>query len=403
MKGSFKAKKITENIWWVGAIDWAIRDFHGYSTSRGTTYNAYLIMADKITLMDTVKAPFKEQLISRISSVIDPEKIDYIISNHSEMDHSGCLPDMIELIKPEKVFASKMGSMALTQHFKDLEIKAVKDGETLSLGNKTIQFMETRMLHWPDSMFSYIVEDEFLISQDGFGMHLASEERFDDQIDFNILKTEAAKYYANILLPYSPMVKKLLAKVKDMGLKLKFVAPDHGPVWRTNIDKIIEYYDIWSSQKPAKKAVIVYDTMWGSTAKMAEAISEGIASNCTKLNIMPLHVCHRSDVITELLNAGALVVGSPTLNNNIFPTLADTMSYLKGLKPQNLVGAAFGSYGWSGESVKQLEEMLRVMKVEIVEQGLNVKYIPTEEDMKKCRELGVAIAENLKELPSSLW
>ena len=403
MNGPYKARKITNDIWWVGAIDWAIRDFHGYSTSRGTTYNAYLIMADKITLVDTVKAPFKDQLISRISSVVNPEKIDYIISNHSEMDHSGLLPDMIKLIKPERVFASKMGTMALAQHFKDLDIVPVKDGETLSLGNKTIQFMETRMLHWPDSMFSYLVEDEVLFSQDGFGMHLASEERFDYEIDFTILKTEAAKYYANIILLYSPMVKKLLKKLGDIELKPKFIAPDHGPVWHKHIDKICGFYETWSSQKTTKKAVIVYATMWGSTAKMARAIGEGIASNGTKVNVMPLEVCHRSDVATEILNAGALVVGSPTLNNNIFPTLADTLTYLKGLKPKNLVGAAFGSYGWSGEAVKHLETYLEDMKVEIVEKGLNVKYIPTEEDLGKCRELGVAIGENLKELPESLW
>jgi len=404
MKGPFKAIKISDDVWWVGAIDWTIRDFHGYSTSRGTTYNAYLIKADKITLMDTVKAPFREELISRISSVMDPGDIDYIISNHSEMDHSGCLCEMVRFIKPEKVFASKIGKMALFQNLNiDCEITPVKDGETLSLGNKTLKFIETRMLHWPDSMFSYLIEDEILFAQDGFGMHLACYERFDDQVDLEILKTETAKYYANIILLYSPIVRKLLEKVEKAGLKFKLIAPDHGSVWRKHINKIIEWYGIWSSQKPTRKAVITYDTMWNSTALMARAIADGIAAGGAHVDVMPLSVCHRSDIVTEILNAGALIVGSPTLNNNIFPTVVDTLIYLKGLKPANLIGAAFGSYGWSGESVKQIEGYLEAMKVEIVEGGIKVKYVPTAEDLQKCFELGGSVADRLKDLPANLW
>ena len=396
MKKPFRALKVTDNIFWVGAIDWGIRNFHGYATNRGTTYNAYLILADEVTLVDTVKAPFKDEMFSRIASVIDPEKISYIISNHSEMDHSGCLPETIKLTRPEKVLASSMGVKTLKEHFHyDYEIAAVKDGDRLSLGDMTVQFMETRMLHWPDSMFTYIPEREILFSQDAFGMHLATSQRFDDEIEWSILEEEQAKYFANILLPYTGFIRKLLDKVSESGLKFKMILPDHGPIWRSNIEKVIGLYDKWSRQEPSKKAVIIFDTMWGSTAKMACAITDGLTEGGIDVKLMPLSSCHRSNVVTELLEAGALVVGSPTINNNIFPTVADVLVYLKGLRRKNLIGAAFGSYGWGGEAVKQINEWLGGMGVEVINDGLKVKYVPDEVSLVKCRELGALVAEKL--------
>ncbi len=235
MDTHFKAIRITDRVYWVGAIDWLIRDFHGYATDRGTTYNAYLVLADKITLIDTVKAPFKDEMLSRIASVVDPQKIKIIVSDHSEMDHSGCLPAMIDFIKPEKTYVSVMGEKTLIDHFHEKisgRLTAVKDGESVSLGNMKLIFAETRMLHWPDSMIAYLPEESLLFSQDAFGMHLASHERFDDQIDESILKYEAGKYYANIIMPYANLVTKLLAHVPETGWDIKVVAPDHGPVWR---------------------------------------------------------------------------------------------------------------------------------------------------------------------------
>lgn len=398
MKEQFKATKVTDHIYWVGAIDWAIRNFHGYATTRGTTYNAYLVLADKITLIDTVKAPFRDEMLSRIASVIEPATINYIISNHSEMDHSGCLPEMIEVVKPEKVFASENGVKALSQHFHmDREIVAVKDGESVSLGNINLSFMETRMLHWPDSMFTYLVEEQLLFSQDAFGMHLASTERFDDEIDDDILEYEAAKYYANILLPFSSFVTRLLEKLGSVGTPIKIIAPDHGPVWRKSIHWIIDLYSRWAAQKRMRKAVVTYDTMWQSTALIARGICDGLVSNGVNAKVMPLQSCHRSDIATEILDAGALMVGSPTLNNNVFPTVADVLTYLKGLKPRNLIGAAFGSYGWSGEAVKHIQEVLREMKVELVGEGINVRYVPDEDALAECFSLGALVAEKLKE------
>ena len=396
MKDIYSAVKISEHVYWVGAIDWTIRDFHGYTTPHGSTYNAYLIMADEITLIDTVKAPFMDEMISRIKSVVDPSQIKYIISNHSEMDHSGCLPQVIDLIKPKKVFASAIGTKTLKELFHDQrEIIPVKEGETLSLGNMELTFMETRMIHWPDSMFTYLEKDQLLFSQDAFGMHWATLERFADELPAANLEYEAATYYANIVLPYSPIVLKALDKVMATGWEIKILAPDHGPVWRKNIIGIIELYKQWASQKPTAKAVVVYATMWHSTEKMARAISEALAGAGIKVKLLSMNETHRSEVVYEVLCAGALIVGSPTLNNNILPQMADVMTYLKGLKPANLIGAAFGSYGWSGESVKDLEGLLKGMKVEIAADAVSVKNVPDSGVLEKCYELGEKIAAEL--------
>jgi flavorubredoxin len=395
----FKAVKIAEDVFWVGAIDWNIRDFHGYSTHRGSTYNAYLILADKITLIDTVKAPFKEELLSRISSVIDPKKIDIIISNHTEMDHSGCLPEAIRELEPDKVYASVMGVKGLNEHFKiDREILPLKSGDELNLGNMTLAFTETRMLHWPDSMFSYLKERKLLFSQDAFGMHMASNERFADELPADMLEFEGATYYANILLPYSQLVLNLIDKVKASGMEIDAVAPDHGPVWRgQGISHIIGRYQDWATKKPTMKAVVVYDTMWKSTEKMARAIEEGLVEGGASVRSIEMGASHRSDVAYELLEAGAFVAGAPTLNNNLFPSMADMLTYIKGLKPKNLVGAAFGSYGWSGESAAQVDAYLKEIGVETVAEPLKIKWVPNAEAVEKCRQLGLTIASKMKE------
>jgi flavorubredoxin len=394
-----QAVQITDKIYWVGAIDWDLRNFHGYATSRGSTYNAYLILDDKVTLIDTVKAPFKDEMMSRIASVIDPKEITYIVSNHSEMDHSGSLPQIIKEVSPDKVFASTNGVKTLQDHFHlDYDITSVKDGEDLNIGSITLSFFETRMIHWPDSMFTFAEGEGVLFSQDGFGMHLASSERFDDELDFALLEYEATKYYANILTPFSQFIAKLLDKMEKLSLPIKLIAPDHGPIWRKDIKKIVSLYSKWAEQKPTKKAVICFDTMWQSTELMAKNIEDGLASKGVDVKLMNLSHSHRSDVATELLNAGALLIGSPTINNQIFPTVADVISYIKGLKFKNLIGAAFGSYGWSGESVKLIKEHLKEMKVQLIEDEINIKYVPTEEDLVRCQEFGKMIGDKLNKM-----
>ncbi len=393
MNNTFKAVQVTEDVWWVGAIDWNIRDFHGYRTGRGSTYNAYLVLADKITLIDTVKAPFREEMMERIASVVDPGKIEYIVSNHSEMDHSGSLPQVIAAVNPKKVFASVVGAKTLAELFPNPgEITPVKDGETFSLGNRTLTFLETRMLHWPDSMFTYLNEEQLLFSQDAFGMHYASLERFADGCDPAVLAYEAATYYANILLPYSPQVLKLIEKVKSAKLSFKIIAPDHGPIWRKETDAIIGRYAEWAAQKPEGRAVVVYATMWHSTERMARAISEGLAAGGLRVKVMSMDEVHRSDVMYELLCAGAVAVGSPTLNNHMLPNMADILTYMRGLKPRNMIAAAFGSYGWSGEAVREIEEVLTEMKLEKTGEGIRVKNVPDAEALSRCYELGKGMA-----------
>jgi flavorubredoxin len=393
-----KPIEIKKNVYWVGALDWNLRDFHGYALNKGTTYNAFLVMDEKIALFDTVKAGFKNDLLHNLHQIVDPTKIDYIIVNHVEMDHSGSLPAMVELIKPEKIFCSAMGKKAIIEHFhcEDWPLEVVNTGDSISLGTKTVHFLETRMLHWPDSMFSYIAEDKLLISSDAFGQHWCTSERFDDEVDEAELMAHAEKYYANILLPFSPLVQKLLAKVAEMGIEIDTIAPDHGLIWRKNVGGIIAAYDRWSRQETKDKAVIIYDSMWESTEKMAKAICRTLMQEGVSVKMMNMHVDHRSDVATEVLDAKAILFGSPTLNNGILPRMADIISYLKGLKPRGRIGAAFGSFGWSGESVGILTHALEEMKVELIGEGVKIKNVPTHESLKACVELGLLIAKAIK-------
>ena len=391
--------EVKDGINWVGAIDWHVRDFHGYSTYKGTTYNSFLVLDEKVTLFDTVKKGFKGDLLHNIYKVIDPSKIDYIVVNHVEPDHSGSLPEIIEAVKPEKVFCSAMGKKALLNHYhkEDWPLEVVGTGHELSLGKRTVHFLETRMLHWPDSMFSYLKEDAILISSDAFGQHWATSERYNDEVDLHELMRHAAKYYANILLPYSNLIQKLITDVQAMDLKIDMILPDHGLMWRDNPLQIVSAYAEWSQQVPKQKALIVYDTMWHSTETMAKAISDGLIENGISTQLMDLSVTHRSDVITEVLDAKAVIVGSSTLNNNMLPRMADFLTYMKGLRPANKIGAAFGSYGWSGEAVKNMTKQLEEMKIELVHPGIRSLYVPAHDILGQCVDMGREIAKAIKE------
>jgi len=388
--------EIAEGIFWVGVIDWNIRDFHGYSTKHGSTYNAYLILDDKITLIDTVKKEFADELIANISQIVDPKKINYVISNHTEMDHSGSLARVMHKVGENKpLYCSKMGHKNLSRHFpQKWNYQPVENGGELSLGKRTLTFLETRMLHWPDSMFSYVNEDKILFSSDAFGQHYAGLERFDDQVGDAIMP-HAKKYFANILLLYSHLIVKLVDTVTGMGLALDMICPDHGIIWRKDPSKIINAYVKWSNQEPKRKALVVYDTMWHSTEMMAEAIVDALGQEGVDARPMHLRAWHRSDIITEVLDAGAVIVGSPTLNNGLFPTVSDFLTYMKGLKPKNKIGAAFGSFGWSGEAVKLINNELEDMKFELLDPGVKIQYVPDDESIAVCYELGKKIARAL--------
>ncbi len=390
----YKSYKVADKFYWVGAIDWNLRDFHGYSTEKGSSYNAFLMVDDKITLFDTVKASFTDEMLERIKDVVELAKIDYIVVNHVEMDHSGSLAKVVDIIKPEKIICSAKGKEALLNHFKrpDWPYHVVKTGDKISTGKQSISFIETPMLHWPDSMFSYINEQKILVSSDAFGQHWATSERFDDEVDFGELVFQAGKYYANIIMPYSNLVQNLLKAVGEMGLKIDLIAPDHGLMWRKNIPAIIKSYDNWSKPLLKKKAVIVFDTMWKSTELMAQQVAEGLISQGVIVKLMKMGENDRSDVMTEVLDAKAVIFGSSTLNNDVLPRMADVMTYMKGLKPAGRIGACLNSYGWNPTVIKKLNTELEASGIKLVDEGIAVKYVPEQSDLKKCFDMGVKIA-----------
>lgn len=393
-----KAVQISKKVYWVGAIDWNIRDFHGYSTKRGTTYNAYLILSEKPTLIDTVKKEFYSEMLARIQSVIDPKKIEIIISNHAEMDHSGALPQAVEEMDPSEVYVSAMGLKNLNAQFhRDLKLKTVKTGDKIDIGGDRISFVEARMLHWPDSMLSYLEKENILFTNDVFGMHYATSNLFDDQNEERFWLYEAEKYYANIVLPYSDIVSRFLGQVQQMSLSPKMIAPDHGFIWRKDPSKIVQLYAKWAAQVPTNKAVVVYDTMWGSTAQLASAIADGLRAGGTTVKVMSMHACDRSEVVTELLHAGALLLGAPVLNSQIFPSMADVICYLKGLRKKNLIGAAFGSYGWNGAPIDGLTKQLEEMGVEVVSPALKCAFVPDETVLENARKVGLLVSQKLAE------
>ena len=382
--------KIRDNIYWVGGIDWNLRDFHGYRTQRGSTYNAYLIIDEKITLIDTVKHYLYDEMLERIAHIVDPAKIDYIISNHVEMDHSGGLPRLMETAKNAVIITSPNGEKGLRAHYKtNWKFKAVKSGETLNIGLRNINFLLTPMIHWPDNMVSYLAEEQILFSNDAFGQHIASPERFDDQLPLGIILDEAARYYANIVLPYSSQVQKALEAVKELDIKL--IAPSHGIMWRSKISELMDSYKKWSSNEVENKAIIIYDTMWESTKKVAYAIQNAFEDRGVLAKILNLKVNHYSDIMAEVLSAKYICVGSSTLNNNMLPSVAAFLTYLKGLAPQNRMGLAFGSYGWGGQGVEQVDETLKKCGFEMLDK-IKLQYVPSEAELK---EISKKLAEGI--------
>ncbi|MEF2231335.1 MAG: flavodoxin domain-containing protein [Pseudodesulfovibrio sp.] len=387
---------IKDGIWWVGAVDWNRRNFHGYSLShKGTTYNNYLIKDEKIALVDTVAKEFWSTLKCNIAHVLKPgEKIDYFVINHLEPDHAGCLALAVEKYQPEKIYVSPMGQKAMETHFhyKGWPVEVVPTGTEISLGKRTLKFIEARMLHWPDSMLTYCPEDKIVFTNDAFGQNWATSERFVDQVDRPTLERLMAEYYANIVLPYSPVVLKLLDTLAEMKLDVDTVCPDHGLIFRgDDCAWAMEKYRAYAVQKPLNKAVIVYDTMWHSTEKMALAVASGLADAGVSVRVMCMKNNHHSEVMSEIFDAAAVIVGSPTHNNGILPLMADMLTYIKGLRPQNKIGAAIGSFGWSGECVKILNQWLEDCGMEVME-AVKVKHVPDHEILGKCYEQGKAIA-----------
>ena len=387
--------ELKKGIYWVGAIDWNVRDFHGYSTPFGSTYNAYLILDEKNVLVDTVKAPFYLEMLGRISEIIDPAKIDIVISNHVEMDHSGSLLQIIERIGSPLVVTSERGKKGLEKHYEQSwRFKTVKSGDTLWIGHRTLAFVEAPMLHWPDSMFTYIKEDQLLLPNDAFGQHFASSQRFEDEVGNEVMR-HAAKYYANILWPLAPLILKKVDDVVKMGIPIDMIAPSHGLIWRKDPHRIIQAYVAWSQGKTAKKVLVIYDTMWGSTEKMAKAILKGLIEEGADARLLHLRSNHRSDIIEEMLDARGILLGSPTLNNGMFPTMGDFLTYLRGLRPKGKIFGLFGSHGWGGGAMKEMRRHLEMEKFEIWEKELPVQFVPNSEELNGAIQFGREFAKKV--------
>ncbi len=393
--------ELKEGVYWVGYVDWNIKTFHGheYSTHRGTTYNAYLIIDKKIALVDTVWGPYSQQMIENINKIIDVRKIDYVIANHAEVDHSGGLPELMKLIPDATVVVSEKGNESIFKHYhENWKFRVVKSGESISLGKNNLVFFAAPMLHWPDSMFTYLTGKNIMMSNDAFGMHYASSGRFNDEVDMIEVYQEALKFYANILTPFSDLVIRKIEEFKKLNIPVDIIAPSHGIIWRKDPLQIVNKYYEWASGGNDGSAVIIYDTMWNATEKMAQAIAEGLAQEGVKFKYFNMAVCDRNDVLTEVFKARGLIIGSPTLNNGLLPTIKPILEDLKGLRFKNKVGAAFGSYGWSGENVKLIEENLEKAKVKIIQEGIKVKWQPTVEELGKCVEFGRGFAVKMKSL-----
>ena len=387
--------ELKKGIYWVGAIDWNIRIFHGYDTPEGTTYNAYLIVDDKVALIDTVKAPFFEEMAQRIEEIIPLGKIDYLISNHVEMDHSGSLTRTMESAPQATIVTSERGKKGLTRYYKkDWPFQTVKTGDTLNLGKRQLSFLEIPMVHWPDSMVTYCPGDKLLFSNDAFGQHLATSKRFDDEVGWEVIQPEAATYFANIVLHLGGPVLKALDAAK--GLELDMIGPSHGVIWRKEIPKIVASYYSWARGEAQPKVLIIYDTMWGSTEKMAKAMLEGVQEEGVLVKLMNITSTGRTVIMKEVLDAKALIIGSPTLNNGMFPTVADFLCYMKGLKPQGKIGAVFGSYGWGGGATKAITEELQATGVELIEPSLQFPFLPAREELEQCKAMGKKIAARVK-------
>ena len=389
---------LRENINWVGYVDWTVRDFHGYKTDRGTTYNAYLMRDDKTALIDTVKALFADNILGNLSALTDLGQVDYVVCNHAEPDHSGALPRVMEALPNATLLCDKRCEAALARYYdmSGWSIRIVATGEKVSLGKRTLQFIETPMLHWPDSMFTYIPEENLLFSMDAFGQHYATSHRFDDEVSLAITMEEAKTYYANIVMPYGKRVAEVLKQAAEMDIQM--IAPSHGVIWRSHLREILEAYRGWSVCRPHSKVLVIYDTMWNSTAEMAQAIHEGACLPAVEAQLICVRQTNLTRIAAEVIDAAAIAVGSATLNGEMMPMVGAALTYLKGLRPAGKAGFAFGSFGWGRGGPEAVDEYLRAMKWDTLREPLKAQYRPTVDVLDQCRAAGRMLAERAIEM-----
>jgi flavorubredoxin len=399
---SMQRCQVKDEIWWVGAVDWDGRDFHGFETARGTSYNAYLVLDEKVALVDGCKDGFGGEMLQRVQGCCGGRPIDYMIINHVEPDHSGAIPWLIERLAPGSIYCSKRAVDALALYYgarvvESWDLQVVSTGDEISLGRNTLQFIEAPMLHWPDSMFTYVKGANTLLPNDAFGQHLASSKRFADELDMSVVMDEAGKYYANILMPFGGQIQKMLAKIEELGLQIEVIGSSHGVCWRRPEDlaRILKAYAEWSSNQAPERVVLIYDTMWHSTEKMTMAIADGVAQEDVECQVLKLSVSARAEVARQVLESRAFLVGTPTLNNQMYPTVSAFLTYIKGLRPKDRLAVAYGSCGWGGGGVKQVDAELRSLGLEVMD-PIEVKYMPSVEELEACVELGRQVAQKVK-------
>jgi flavorubredoxin len=393
---------LKDEIWWVGVVDWDSRDFHGYEIARGTTYNAYLILDEKVALVDGCREGFGPEMLRRVQGCCGQRAIDCMIINHVEPDHSGAIPWLVERLRPGRIYCSKRAKEALPLYYgaevvEGWDLQTVGTGDEISLGRNTLQFIEAPMLHWPDSMFTYVKQAKTLLPNDAFGQHLASSKRFADELDPSVVMDEASTYYANILMPVSGQIQKMLTKIEEMGLEIEAIGPSHGVIWRRpeDVARIIQAYAGWSRFQAPERVTLIYDTMWHSTEKMTMAIADGVAQEGVECSVLRLSLSPRAEAARQILESRAFLVGTPTLNNQMFPTVGDFLTYIKGLRPKERVVGAYGSYGWGGGGVKLVDAELRALGLDVMG-PFEVKYRPGAEDLEACAELGREVARRVK-------
>lgn len=390
-----KPIRISPKVYWVGAIDWDIRDFHGYKTPRGTSYNAYLIVDDEVVLVDTVKRHLMDDMMARIAEVVEPARISKVVVNHVEMDHAGSLADVSRLVPEAQILVSGRGKLGLSRyHDLPREPDTVESGAEIHTGSLTLKFLHTPMVHWPDSMVTYIPEENLLLSNDAFGQHVASDARFDDQLGWGLLAEEAGTYYANIVMPYGDQVNKAMSALN--GLDIETIAPSHGVIWRAYIDRIVERYGKWASHETDNRALIVYDTMWGSTHMIAKSLAEGLENASIPVTVRSLKTSHISEVMADLLMSKVVLIGSPTLNNGMLPTVSAFTTYLKGLRPKNRIGIAFGSHGWGGQGAREVDAVIRALDWNVPREPVATQYKPDHNELSEALAVGKMLADLLK-------
>ncbi|MDD4356841.1 MAG: anaerobic nitric oxide reductase flavorubredoxin [Smithellaceae bacterium] len=389
--------EIVPNVYWIGKIDWELRRFHGeeYSTHRGSSYNSYLVGDEKIALIDTVWMPFAKEFVANLAKEIDLNKIDYVIANHAEMDHSGALPELMRHIPDKPVYCTANAVKSLKGHYhQNWNFQVVKTGEKLSLGKKELVFVEAMMLHWPDSMMTYLTDDAILFSNDAFGQHIASEHMYNDLVVQSELFEEATKYYANILTPFSLLVTKKINEVIALNLPVNAICPSHGVMWRDNPLQIAEQYLKWAADYQENQITLIYDTMWNGTRMLAENIARGIKKKDDKVTVKLCNIARSdiNDVVTEIFKSKAILVGSPTINKGILNATAALLEMITGLKFKSKKAAAFGCFGWSGESIKILTDHLTKAGFEVVSDGFKAMWQPDDEALAQACEFGMDFA-----------